>query len=261
MLCNQPDTELFVMSYQPSPGSPPIKDPRNPSVVEDPDLSGVPPEYHEFADLFSKAEPEKLPPHRPYDHTIPIEPGTTPTFGPIYSMSPKELEALKDYYEANLRKGYIHHSQSPCGAPILFVEKADATLRLCVDYRGLNKITTKNRYPLRLIGELLDRISSAKYFTKFNVRDGYHRLRMAAGEEWKTAFRCRYGLFKYTVMPFGLCNAPGTFQHYMNDTFRDFLDRFLIIYLDDLLIYPTPSRNIGGMCAQYWKDYEWRDCT
>jgi len=106
-----------------------------------------------------------------------------------------------------------------------------------MDYRGLNKITIKNRYPLPLIGELLERISKAKYFTKFDVRDGYNRLRIASGEEWKTAFRCRYGLFEYTVMPFGLCNAPGTFQHYMNDTFRDFLDEFLVVYLDDMLIY------------------------
>jgi len=87
------------------------------------------------------------------------------------------------------------------------------------------------------MGELLDRISCARYFTKMDVRDGYHRLRIATGEEWKTAFRCRYELFEYTVMPFGLCNAPGTFQHYMNDTFRDFLDKFLIVYLDDLLVY------------------------
>src|SRR6202048_1944245 len=152
-------------------------------------------------------------------------------------MSPTELEVLRKYIDENLKKGFIRHSQSSCGAPILFVKKADGTLRLCVDYRALNKITTKNRYPLPLIGELLDRISRAKYFTKFDVRDGYHRLRMATGEEWKTAFRCRYGLFEYNVMPFGLCNAPGTFQHYMNDTFRDFLDKFLIIYLDDLLIY------------------------
>ena len=106
-----------------------------------------------------------------------------------------------------------------------------------MDYRGLNKITIKKRYPLPLIGELLERISKAKYFTKLDVRDGYNRLRIASGKEWKTAFQCRYRLFEYTVMPFGLCNAPGTFQHYMNDTFRDFLDEFLVVYLDDMLIY------------------------
>ena len=111
-------------------------------------------------------------------------------------------------------------------------------LRLCVDYRRLNKITIKNRYPLPLIGELLEQISKAKYFTKFDLRDGYNRLMIASREEWKTAFRCRYGLFEYTVMPFGLCNAPGTFQHYMNDMFQDFLDEFLVVYLNDMLIYP-----------------------
>ena len=152
-----------------------------------------------------------------------------PPFGTIYSMSPTELEVLRKYIEDHLQKGFIRHSQSPYGAPIFFVKKADGSLRLCVDYRALNKITTKNRYPLPLIGELLNRISSAKFFTKSDVRDGYHRLRMAKGEEWKTAFRCQYGLFEYNVMPFGLCNAPGTFQHYMNDTFREFLHKFLII--------------------------------
>src|SRR5271154_172794 len=101
----------------------------------------------------------------------------------------------------------------------------------------MNKLTIKNRYPLPLIGELLDRISRATVFSKFDIRDGYNRLRMAEGEEEKTAFRCRYGLFEYTVMPFGLCNAPGTFQHYMNETFREFHDKFLVIYLDDFLVY------------------------
>ena len=225
------------MSYQPAIDGQDSKDPRSPTVTDDPDLSTIPEEYHEFADLFSESESEKLPLHRSYNHTIPLKLGTTPPFGPIYSMSPKELETLKDYCEANLRKGYIKHSQSPCRAPVLFVKKADGTLKLCVDYRGLNKITTKNRYPLPLVGELLDRISHAKYFTKFDVRDGYNRLRIAPGEEWKTAFQCRYGLFEYTIMPFGLCNAPDTFQHYMNDTFHDFLDHFLIIYLDNLLIF------------------------
>ena len=144
---------------------------------------------------------------------------------------------VRTYITENLREGFIRRSQSPCGAPIVFTKKVDRTLRLCVDYRGLNKITIKNRYPLQLIGKLLERISRAKYFTKFDVRDGYNQLRIASGEEWKTVFRCHYGLFEYMVMPFGLCNAPGTFQHYLNDTFRDFLDEFLMVYLDDMLIY------------------------
>ena len=122
----------------------------------DPDLSSIPPEYHEFADLFSKKEADKLPLHRSYDHTIPLEPGKAPPFGPIYKLSPAELEAVRTYITDNLKKGFIRHSQSPCGAPIVFAKKANGILRLCVDYRGLNKITIKNRYPLPLIGKLLE---------------------------------------------------------------------------------------------------------
>ena len=235
-VCNQPETELYFMTMEEANAAH-LASQEMGAAGPDPDLSSIPPEYHEFADLFSKKEADKLPAHRPYDHAIPLEPKRAPPFGPIYKLSPAELEAVRTYIAENLRKGFIRHSQSPCGAPIVFAKKADGTLRLCVDYRGLNKITIKNRYPLPLIGELLERISKAKYFTKFDVRDGYNRLRIASGEEWKTAFRCRYGLFEYTVMPFGLCNAPGTFQHYMNDTFRDFLDEFLVVYLDDMLIY------------------------
>jgi len=203
----------------------------------DPNLSTIPPEYHEFADLFSKKEADKLPAHRSYNHAIPLESGKAPSFGPIYKLSPAELMVVRIYITENLRKGFIHDSQSPCRARIFFAKKADGTLQLYVDYRSLNKITIKNRYPLPLIGKLLEQINKAKYFTKFDMRDGYNWLRITSGEEWKTAFRCRYGLFEYTVMPFGLCNASGTFQHYMNDTFRDFLDELLVVYLDDMLIY------------------------
>ena len=179
-----------------------------------------------------------MPEHRPYDHRIQLEEGAIPPSAqPIYHLTPEELNVLRKYIDENLIKRFLRPSHSPCGAPVLFVKKPDGSLRLCVDYRALNKLTIKNRYPLPLIGELLDRLSNAKFFTKFDVRDGFNRLRMGAGEEWKTAFRCRYGSFEYTVMPFGLCNAPGTFQHYMNNTFHDFLDEFLVIYLDDFLIY------------------------
>jgi Reverse transcriptase (RNA-dependent DNA polymerase) len=147
-----------------------------------------------------------------------------------------ELETLSKYVEEKLRKGYICHSQSPYGAPVVFVKK-DGTLRVCVDYRSLNKLTVKNCYPMHLIGELLDCISRAKVLSKFDVRDGYNCLRMAAGEEEKGAFWCRYGLFEYVVMPFSLCNTPGTFQHYINNTFWEFLDKFLVIYLDNFLVY------------------------
>jgi hypothetical protein len=224
-LLKQPNVQLFQLDIS-----------QVSSLVET-DLPNIPEEYHEFAKVFSKEESDKLPEHRPYDHKIPLQPDTTPPYGPIYSLSPEELKILREYINDNLRKGFIRNSQSPCAAPILFVKKPDGSLRLCVDYRGLNKITVKNRYPLPLINELFDRLRQAKYFTKLDMRDGYHRLRMAEGEEWKTAFRTRYGLYEYMVMPFGLCNAPGTFQFYVNDVFRDYLDDFMSAYLDDLLIY------------------------
>src|SRR5690606_21901102 len=198
----------------------------------------VPSEYHDYLDLFKKKEGDKLPPHRPYvDHKIELVPGGQPTFGPLYNLSETEAKELSEYVKENLMKGFIRSSKSPCAAPILFAKKKDGTLRLCVDYRALNKITVKNRYPLPLIGETLDQLKGAKYFTKLDLRGAYNLIRIAKGDEWKTAFRTRYGLFEYLVMPFGLTNAPATFQTYMNDTLREYLDRFCVVYLDDILIY------------------------
>jgi hypothetical protein len=151
------------------------------AAIEESILRYVPPEYHEFADVFSKAEASKLPPHREYDHHIPLQDDAMPPFGPLYRLSPVEEEVLRKYIQDNLTKKFIRHSQSPCSAAVLFVKKPDGSLRLCVDYRGLNKLTTKNRYPLSLITELLDRLGKAKYFTKFDMRDSYYLLRMAAG--------------------------------------------------------------------------------
>jgi hypothetical protein len=197
----------------------------------------IPSEYHDFASVFSKKEARKLSQHCPYAYCIPIEEGTSPLYGLIYLLSPVELETLQKYIEENLSRRFIRHSQLPCGAPILFVKKADRSLQLCVDYWGLNKIYIKNCHPLLLIGELLHRLSGAKYFTKLDMQDGYYLFWTAKSEEWKTAVRCRYGLIEYQVMPFGLCNAPGTFQHFVNNTFSYFLDQFLTAYLDHLLIY------------------------
>ena len=199
--------------------------------------STIPIEFQAFEDVFSKENADRLPEHRPYDHTIPLEADQSPPYGPIYSLSEIELKALREYIEENLTKGFISASSSPASAPILFDKKKDGSLRLCVDYRGLNKITVKNRYPLPLISEMLDRLSKARYFSKIDLRGAYNLIRIKSGEEWKTAFRCRYGHFEYRVMPFGLTNAPATFQHFMNDTFRDYLDKFCIVYLDDILIY------------------------
>jgi len=130
----------------------------------------------------------------------------------------------------------IRRSSSPIGAPILFVPKPDGTLRLCVDYRGLNKITIKNKYPLPLMSKLRSRLSKATFFTKLDLKNGYYLIHMGEGEEWKTTFKSRYGLYEYTVMPFGLCNPTSMFQSMINDIFRDMLDLGVIAYMDDILI-------------------------
>ena len=211
---------------------PPGRKPR-----EDP-LGRIPGVYRRWITLFREEVTAKaLPKHQPWDHEIRLEPGKQPTFGPIYALSEKELGTLRQYLEENEKKGFIKKSQSPAGYPILFVPKKDGTLRLCVDYRKLNDITVKNRYPLPSISELQDRLSGARYFTKLDLRGAYNLIRMKAGEEWKTAFRTRYGHYEYTVMPFGLTNAPATCQDMINDALREHLDVFVVAYLDDILVY------------------------
>ena len=199
----------------------------------------VPETFHEYIDVFSKARAEKLPPHRSYDHAIEmINESDLPAVGPIYSTSAIEAQTLKSEIDALLAHGFIRPSTAPIGAPVLFVKKAkEASLRMCIDYRQLNLRTKKNKYPLPPINFLLEQLSGAKVFTKLDLRGAYHLLRIAAGDEWKTTFRCRYGSFEFLVMPFGLTNAPSAFQHLINDVLRQHLDTFVIAYLDDILVY------------------------
>lgn len=199
----------------------------------------LPTKYLQYSDVFSKDKSTQLPPHRPYDCAIELEDGATPPFGPLYRLSQAENEALRVHVEENRALGFVRPSSSSAGAPVLFVKKKDGTLRLVVDYRGINRITRKNRYPLPLIDSLLDQMSGRVIFTKLDLRGAYNLVRVKSGDEWKTAFRTPYGLFEYTVMPFGLTNAPATFQAFMNDIFKDFLDIFVIVYLDDILIFST----------------------
>ncbi|KAF4306721.1 hypothetical protein GTA08_BOTSDO05973 [Botryosphaeria dothidea] len=202
-----------------------------------PEMETVPSEYWDLKAVCQERGKGDLPKHQPWDHEIPLKPGTKPAYKPIYSLSAKEMEALREYIEKNLERGYIRPSTSSAGYPILFVPKKNGKLRLCVDYRQLNDITIKNRYPLPRIDELQDKLGKAKYFTKLDLREGYHLVRIKEGEEWKTAFRTRLGLYEYTVMPFGLTNAPATFQNLVNDTLREYLDIFCLAYLDDILIF------------------------
>ena len=201
------------------------------------ELKNLPEEYHNFADVFSKLKSKLLPEHRPYDLSIQIEGKQTPPLGPIYSLSALELQTLREFLDENLKTGTIRPSNSPCGAPVLFVKKKDGSLRLCVDYRGLNKLTRKDRYPIPLLSDLLDAPNKARIYSKIDLKSAYHLVRIASGDEWKTTFRTRYGSFEWLVIPFGLSNAPSAFQRFMNETFADLLDVCVVIYLDDILIY------------------------
>lgn len=167
------------------------------SIPDPPDYQGklqtiVPQEYHDLISSFSKAKADTLPPHRSYDLSIKLEEGKVPPYGPIHSLSEFELKALSFWLDENLAKGFVRASSSPAGAPILFVKKKDASLRLCVDYRALNTLIIKNRYPLPLIHESLDRLRSACIFTKLDLRGAYNLIRVKKGDEWKTALRTRH---------------------------------------------------------------------
>ena len=196
--------------------------------------------------IFEKL-PKGLPPKRSVDHHIELEPGSKPPYLPIYHMSPLELEELKRQLTDLLEMGFIRPSQSPYGAPVLFVPKKNGKLRFCVDFRALNKLTIKNRYPLPRIDELLDRIQGAKYFSKLDLQSGYHQIRIAEddGSIQRTAFRTRYGHYEWLVLPFGLTNAPATFQQLMNDILRPYLDQFVIVYLDDICIYSETNCQVA----------------
>jgi hypothetical protein len=197
----------------------------------------IPAEYQEYRDVFEAPADGVLPEHGPFDHEIRIKEGKEPTFRPIYQLSPLEMDTLKGYIEENLKKGYIQKSSSSAGYPIIFVPKKGGELRLCVDYRHLNEITIKDRHPLPLIQEMQDRIQGSVYFTKYDITNAYNRLRIKEGDEWKTAFRTKYGHFEYTVMPFGLTNAPAAFQRFIFSVLEEYLDIFVMAYLDDILVF------------------------
>jgi hypothetical protein len=190
-----------------------------------------------FRDVFPEELPAGLPPSREVDHRIELVPGSTPPSRPTIRLSASEMDELKKQLEELVKSGFIQPSKSPFGAPILFVKKKDGTMRMCIDYRALNNVTIKNAYPLPRIDELFDRLQGARYFSKIDLRSGYHQIRIHPQDVPKTAFRTRYGHFEFLVLPFGLTNAPGTFMHLMHQTFREFLDDFVLVFLDDILIF------------------------
>ncbi|GKA97545.1 putative reverse transcriptase domain-containing protein [Tanacetum coccineum] len=178
-----------------------------------------------------------LPPIREIEFRIELIPGATPVAKSPYRLAPSELEELSGQLKELQDKGFIRPSSSPWGAPVLFVKKKDGSFRMCIDYRELNKLTVKNRYPLPRIDDLFDQLQGSQFFSKIDLRSGYHQLRVHEDDIPKTAFRTRYGHFEFTVMPFGLTNAPAIFMDLMNRVCRPYLDKFMIVFIDDILIY------------------------
>nr|AAN04909.1 Putative polyprotein [Oryza sativa Japonica Group] len=194
------------------------------------------PIVREFGDVFPEELPG-MPPKREIEFRIDLAPGTTPLYKRPYRMAANELAEVKKQLEELKEKGYIRLSTFPWGAPVIFVEKKDKTKRMCVDYRALNEVTIKNKYPLPRIDDLFDQLKGATVFSKIDLRSGYHQLRICEEDIPKTAFTTRYGLYEFTVMSFGLTNAPAFFMNLMNKVFMEYLDKFVVVFIDDILIY------------------------
>ena len=210
----------------------------------------VPPEYYDYLSKFSEEEAKALPPYCYVDHTIPLIKGGKPLFGWIYSISDNDLKGLKAWIKENLAKSFIRVLSSSTASPIGIVRRPGSEPQVWVNYRTLNDITIKDRHPLPRIEETLNQIRGVKYITKIDFCWYFHQIRIQEEDEWKTVFRSQCGLFAFLVMLFGLTNAPATAQRFMNDTLREFLDLFCIIYIDDILIY---SNNKWEHQEQVWK--------
>ncbi|GBG75336.1 hypothetical protein CBR_g19970 [Chara braunii] len=195
-------------------------------------------------------------------HAIEIIPGSSILKGRIYRMSPSELDELRRQLKELVEKGWVRPSVSPYGSPVLFIpKKKEGTLRMCIDYRGLNAITVKNREALLRIDDLLDRVQGCRYFSKIDLKSGYHHIAIRPEGQHKTAFQTRYGLYEFVVMPFGLCNAPDTFQQAMNRIFHDYLDKFVIVYLNGILIFSkTVEEHVAHLdkLLRLWRQHKFK---
>jgi hypothetical protein len=200
-------------------------------------LSHIPQQYQKYDKLFAEQLETKLPQHSRWDHEIELINGSNPTISKIYPLNETQLQTLREYIDEMLKLGYIRQSKSSAGHPVMFVPKKNGKLRLVVDYRKLNEITKKDRTPLPLTNELKDRLVGKQWFTALDLKGAYNLIRIKEGDEWKTAFRTKYGLYEYLVMPFGLTNAPATFQRMINEVLSEYLDMFVVVYLDDILIF------------------------
>jgi hypothetical protein len=190
----------------------------------------------EFLDVFSEDLPG-MPPERKVEFSIELLPRTAPISKRVYRVSGPELVELKKQIDELSEKGYIRPSTTPWAAPVLFVEMKDGTRRMCIDYRALNEVTIKNKYQLPRIEDLFDQLRGASVFLKIDLRSGYHQLRIRPSDIPKTAFITKYGLYEFTIMSFGLMNAPAFYMNLMNSVFMNYLDKFVVVFINDILIY------------------------
>ncbi|GJR07663.1 putative reverse transcriptase domain-containing protein [Tanacetum coccineum] len=194
------------------------------------------PIVRDFPEVFPEDLPG-IPPARQVEFQIDLVPGAAPVARAPYRLAPSEMKELAEQLQELSDKGFIRPSSSPWGAPVLFVKKKDGSFRMCIDYRELNKLTVKNRYPLPRIDDLFDQLQGSSVYSKIDLRSGYHQLRVREEDIPKTAFRTRYGHYEFQVMPFGLTNAPAVFMDLMNRVCKPYLDKFVIVFIDDILIY------------------------